>query len=329
MSATKTFDKSPLARVSRRNRCPICDHTDWCSVSKDGALAICMRSSDGAIRNAKNGGFVHVLKPYERDFQPKLPRIHHQQIKSLLAPIDRRHLIYTALLESLSLNEQHADKLLLRGLSDTEASRNLYASLPDSRTAKKICAELAKQFDLSGVPGFFRERDQWRLAVWSTGFFIPVRDIQGRIQSCQIRFDEGDTRYLWFSSPNKDGGASSGTPVHFARVWRAASTGEGLITEGALKADIIAEQLDACVIAVAGVSSFNNDFGMWLRAQLPALSTVLVALDRDWHTNPQVSQAMFRLVTSLKKANLNGGMLDWERAKGLDDLLTSEEATHA
>ena len=51
-----------LRRVSRRNPCPICGRPDWCSVSADGHLCICMRISEGSVKQSSNGGFVHVLR---------------------------------------------------------------------------------------------------------------------------------------------------------------------------------------------------------------------------------------------------------------------------
>lgn len=58
-----------LCRVSRRNPCPLCGKSRWCGVSPDGSICVCMRVSDGAVRQTKNGGWLHRLK--ERDFQPR------------------------------------------------------------------------------------------------------------------------------------------------------------------------------------------------------------------------------------------------------------------
>jgi hypothetical protein len=319
----RDFDQAKLRVVSRKNRCPICEKPDWCGVTDDGVLAICMRVADGAATEAKNGGFVHVLKPSERAFTPK-PVQYNQPEKPNLAPVDRRDAVYTAFLESLTLTKPHSGNLLSRGLSDAEAAHNLYASVPNKKTAATVCAELAGRFDLTGVPGFYQESGCWQLAVWSSGFFVPVRDVQGRIQACQIRFDEGDVRYRWLSSKERKCGASSGTPIHFARPWRVASTGEAIITEGALKADAIAESLDVCVVAVAGVSCFNDRFGEWLREQLPMLGYGLIGFDADWHSKPDVERAMLRLMVSVESAGLIGSLLDWSAKKGLDDLLSVE-----
>jgi len=46
-------------RVTRRNRCAICNHDSWCGVSEDERHAICMRiESDHPTRN---GGWLHNL----------------------------------------------------------------------------------------------------------------------------------------------------------------------------------------------------------------------------------------------------------------------------
>lgn len=316
--------RKKLLHATRRQPCPICEKTDWCNISEDGALVICMRIRDGAVRESKNGGFVHVLKPFERDYQAK-PTIHLE--KPRLAPIERRHAVYTAFLGDSVLAGKHADNLMTRGLSDTEIARNLYASYPHSTTIPcRYTTRLAAQFDLSGIPGFFRYGDSWRFVGGGPGFLIPVRDAKGRIQACQVRLDYGATRYLWFSSGKltAQGGTSSGSPIHFARPWRTDSSSEAIITEGALKADIIAEAIDACVIAVAGVSSFTEYLGRTLKWELPRLRRVFLAFDSDWHSKPEVERALIRLFTSIERAGLTGAFLDWDGPKGLDDLLNEE-----
>jgi hypothetical protein len=46
-------------RVSKRNRCPICDHADWCLISADGTSVICPRvESEHAVGDA---GWLHRL----------------------------------------------------------------------------------------------------------------------------------------------------------------------------------------------------------------------------------------------------------------------------
>ncbi len=48
-----------MIRVSRKSPCPICSKPDWCTISADGAIAVCMRVESD--RMAKNGGFIHRI----------------------------------------------------------------------------------------------------------------------------------------------------------------------------------------------------------------------------------------------------------------------------
>lgn len=48
-------------RVTPAHPCAICGHGSWCCLSSDGAMAVCMRVSDGEIKATKNGGHLHRL----------------------------------------------------------------------------------------------------------------------------------------------------------------------------------------------------------------------------------------------------------------------------
>lgn len=320
------FSRSSLRPVTRRSPCPVCEKPDWCSLSEDESLVICMRVADGAAKSSKNGGYVHILRRSEPVFSHQPIPTYIESSNANLAPVSRRNDVYTALLDRLTLSARHSENLFARGLSDTEIARNLYSSVPRNETAIEIIAELAGRHDLAGIPGIYRESDAWRWVNPATGMLIPVRNVAGQIQGCQIRFDSGEARYKWLSSKGRPGGASSGAPVHFARPWRARSTGVAIVTEGTLKGDFIAEKLDWCVVAVAGVTSFRDGFGEWLRQQLPELREVKIAFDSDWHIKPEVQTALLRLIRTVKAAGLTGGLYDWSAAKGLDDLLAMEVA---
>lgn len=313
-----------LQRVRRGAPCPICNHTDWCSTAENGDFAICMRVSDGSLRLARNGGFIHLLAPATprpRVFTPP------EQVAPSVAPIARRHTVYTALLAASNLSGRHSDDLLRRGLHDTFIAHNLFASVPGESRAKTICSGLASRFDLSGVPGFFRDADRWRLNVggWCAGFFVPVRDLAGRIQALQIRRDSGEPRYIWLSSKDKSEGATSGAPIHFAAAHRLRE-GSAIITEGALKSDVIAQYTESAVIGLAGVNGYNSNFGTALKAA--GVRNVQIAFDADWQSNPAVSRGLERLGLLLRDAGLKVSRLDWalSEGKGLDDLLVQEVA---
>lgn len=122
--------------------------------------------------------------------------------------------------------------------------------------------------------------------------------------------------------PRPDG-TSSGAPIHFRNVGDIRASGHAIITEGALKGDIIARYLNRGVIAVAGVSSFPTDFGQDLRKQLPELKKVTIAFDTDYTRNPNVGGAMRRLQATLERAGLKVETVHWaeSKGKGLDDYL--------
>ena len=46
-------------RVTKKNPCPVCGKPDWCGVSADGTMAICMRRP--SPHPARNGGSLHIL----------------------------------------------------------------------------------------------------------------------------------------------------------------------------------------------------------------------------------------------------------------------------
>jgi hypothetical protein len=199
--------------------------------------------------------------------------------------------------------------------------------------------------DLGGIPGFFRKNGRWMLNIgewrdkegithsFHQGFLVPVRDVQGRIEGFQIRRAEvkpDEPRYIWLSSSRKEEGCSSGAPIHYRNPERARETGQAIITEGALKGDVVAHLLggENAVIAVAGVLSFPEDLGRRLKWQLPELQQVVIAFDADADRKPEVQHGLRRLSESLRAAGLDVRELKWAEAlgKGLDDYLLADPA---
>ena len=134
------------------------------------------------------------------------------------------------------------------------------------------------------------------------------------------------SKYTWFSSRGKEGGASSGAPSHVAmpsslidkkRVW---------ITEGALKADIACELLGEIVIGVSGVSNFRSGNLIPTLQQLD-VNDVVIAYDADAERNPQVKHHEFQLASLLSAKGYTVYKAQWElhKGKGIDDLLLNGE----
>ena len=229
----------------------------------------------------------------------------------------------------LTLRPEHSAALRARGLVPAEIARLGYASVPRTAAERRRAAdELAPYLEAfgGGVPGFYRERGRWEMVYRPPGFLIPARDEWGRIHALCQRVDRlsGGGKYIWLSSADLEGGASSGAPAHFANrpaLWRA---DELVVTEGTLKADCIAALSGLGVVGVAGV---NNTRGLAerLRSNLPRLRRVVVAFDQDALTKPQVGAALERLVAQLEGERFTVRVRTWPgQAKGLDDYLLSQ-----
>jgi hypothetical protein len=248
-------------------------------------------------------------------------------LQSALASIDHRNGIYAKLLrELLSIKPEHREALRLRGLDDGAIRAGSYASTPDEETALAVAAALAP-YDLCGVPGFFLSNGRWRMVRTAPGYFIPVRDARLRIQALAYRradWKKGDAhgKYIWLSSKDKPGGISSGAPLHYANPHLLMKAREVIITEGALKADVIAHLLNAPVIAASGVTTFGADFAANLARSWPHVQPV-IAFDGDFRTNEAVRMALERLVGELQDVGFKPRVKVWPEylGKGFDDYL--------
>lgn len=317
--------RSPLARVSRRNPCPICGKADNCNVSTNGHIAYCRRVP--SAKQGRDGGWTHIL----RDISPPLRPIKRPSQTTVeatpLASIEHRDAVYTALLyKYFVLAKEHKEKLLARGLDPVEIGCNGYVSTPTPAFAANVARALASR-NLEGVPGFYREGGQWRMVQMAQGILVPVRSANGRIQGLMIRRDDatGSGKYVWLSSRDRDGGASSGAPAHYAKPLSLRTAQEVIITEGALKADVISSLSGAPVIGIAGVSTFSSDFAAHLRETLPNLRRIAICYDRDLLEKEEVYNALLRLTEQLGQARFQVRIRTWPPpAKGYDDFLLAQ-----
>lgn len=317
---------SPQQRIKRANParpCPICGKT---GCGQCGTLTLCWRVESPRI--AKSGAFIHGDgTPYRFQLVSR--------IAPLIADLDHRHAVFSALLDRLSLADAHREHLhTVRGLTDETIESSTLRTVPSVTEADAITAALADQFDLAHVPGFWHDADKWRLRfAGKPGFFIPLRDTLGRIQALQIRLlnNHPTLRYLLVStSPDEfPQGASSGAPTHFT------GCGESdrlVIVEGGLKAIICAQLMRCRVAGLVGAGTFGRNFGWQLRTSLPGLRAVAIALDapeseKSDRARENVAGHLTRLRASLTDAGFPVSELRWPAAKGkgLDDFLLQQQ----
>ncbi len=318
-----TYPRTALLRVTRNRPCPVCGKPDNCNVTEDGALAYCRRVR--SAKQGKDGGWSHILR---LDAPLAIAPIKSKTIApsptTERASSERCADVYLALIrEHLTLSSEHRNSLHKRGLPDGIITANGYASTPTQSFAANVARALQERFGLDGVPGFFKQAGRWSMVNFGSGIFIPIRSSDGLIQGFQVRRDEGEPRYIWFSSTDRDGGASSGSPLHFANWLLLPDASEITLTEGALKADIAAHFLNAPVVAAAGVSCFGENFAANLREKFPKLKTCVVAFDSDFRTKPQVKASLDKLIRQLSAVGLRVRVRTWaaELGKGIDDYL--------
>lgn len=62
---------SHFVRVNKSNLCPICGAANWCTLSADGAIAKCMRESEGSFKSEEDGsGLAHFHRLTETPVKP-------------------------------------------------------------------------------------------------------------------------------------------------------------------------------------------------------------------------------------------------------------------
>ncbi len=246
--------------------------------------------------------------------------LHRKKSENVIKPLEERSRIYSDMLQMLELLPKHRLNLQNRGLSDEALEANLYRSVPKKygKLYSKVMYELSCKYDLSGVPGFYRKNGQWHM-VTPEGFFIPVRDAQGRIQGLQVRLDDSrKQKYKWFSSNGYPDGTKCAAFLHVVN-WKTGA--KPFITEGALKADTACSLMeqDACFIALPGVGSTK---GLEQLMRGLDISEAAEAFDMDKETNPAVELSVQKFYRLMEEIGVNVQPLRWNPMyKGIDDML--------
>lgn len=247
-------------------------------------------------------------------------RVHAAVVSNTL-----RHLVERV----LTLKPEHASKLRARGLSQSEIAHLRYVSMPVIEAERQRAADaLASRLEAAdgGVPGFYREGGRGRTVFRPAGILIPVRDELGHIQALTQRVDRprDGGKYIWLSSGDRDGGASSGSPVHVAGHHLLYGAEEVTVTEGSLKADVVSYLSDSPVVGVAGTHA-TRGLAARLREGYPLLKSVCIAYDRDMTEKSQVLNAAIDLGAQLEVEGFKVKVRTWPaRHKGLDDYLLSQ-----
>ena len=269
-----SLDSRTLGRVEVEAWCPFCStksSSRHLFLNKDKERFICYKcSAKGNSVTLYAGVFgISNREAFERlsgygSLAP-LPELPYQPQTAVpareVAPLLRRHDVYSDMLAAMELTGTHLQDLVERGLNAERIRQNGYRSMPESPYKRRAIAQyLAKRHDLRGVPGFYSKYGRWEL-YGKPGILIPVRDVDGCIQGLQIRLDRAEKkkRYCWLSS-NPDYGYLYGTAANsWVHVAGERNSREAFITEGGLKGDVASYLSgELLFICTAGASSIRG-----------------------------------------------------------------------
>ncbi|MDP3278610.1 MAG: DUF3854 domain-containing protein, partial [Deltaproteobacteria bacterium] len=237
-----------------------------------------------------------------------------------IATDEVRDQAYRAILDALGLSPAHRELLRARGLSEREIEQGQYCTLEVRGRAAlaRRAADAVGKFAVAGVPGIVwearTERGWWTLKG-AAGLVIPSRNVRGQIVALKVRSESPEgSRYTSVSSRSA-GGPASACNVHFPRQTSARFASKRVlwITEGELKADAAAALSDWAIVGLPGVSMWRG--AVALAHELGA-RRVVVALDADWKTKPEVQTARTDLVRALERSGLSVHAVDWPIALG-------------
>lgn len=241
------------------------------------------------------------------------------------APLKHRDLTYCNMLDMLKLYNTHSDNLHARGLPEEVIQKNGYKSYP-ATGLRELCQSLLERgCILDGVPGFYKDSYGWTLLTMPSGIMIPIRTGRNEIQGLQVRLDEplkGGGKYLTWSSPHR--GARAKAYVHCNLGWKG-DYSEIILTEGPLKADVIAHYTGFLTLGVPGVNSIRQLHGYLRPLKKRGTRKIHIAYDMDMFENEHVAQATEKLRKIIIDYGISCSVTTWDSSyKGLDDYLAAK-----
>ena len=239
-----------------------------------------------------------------------------------LADINTRDQVYRALLEKLSLAQDHYANLLGRGLDDSAITRLQYRTTPAGNLHALTQELIDEGHQLRGVPGFYRDDNgRWTMALFWRGIMIPCRDRFGRIQRIHIRLDKKmkkGGKFLPLSSTDMLDGACAENWCYMVGTNREYI----LLIEGYMKADIVNHFTGLTVLAIPGVTSLQHLETTLKELIGLGLKRVMTCFDMDYLKNWHVEGAYTKLVKLLGGLDITFGTYLWvPDCNGLDDYI--------
>lgn len=175
---------------------------------------------------------------------------------NLLADVEVRDAVYRDFLSMLKLEGQHKRYLQSIGLLNSSIYEGMYKTVPKNYIKRRMIGyELSRKYNLSGIPGMFKEEDfKWCFSRYN-GFFVPVFDENNYIQGLSIHLDKSfnNAKDIWFSSSNKIDGTTARNWIMRANITE--KSDNVLITDNLLLGNLIKNSSNFPVIAFQNISN--------------------------------------------------------------------------
>lgn len=289
-------------------------------------------------------------RPHERRIRPATPL----PIVIPPAPDNKRDSVYRAILELpyFTLSDRHKENLLRRGIALSRLKnyrtvpenwtgyvdipqdfdkqmKNLPTAIPQNmvllglRTVADLQAIGFSEPDFRGVPGFFKLGSQWCFYL-TPGMIIPAKNEKGQIVCFQIRKDYGSLRYMTLSNKLLPGAVQDGIArCHVTtNLKKGQKTFDVLLTEGPLKADVIASLMEKPVIVIAiqgiNVTSCLDPILAWLHKN--NVKKIFCCLDMDRLTNKNVRSGSLALRKLLLSRGFEFPAMCWDEETTIEKI---------
>lgn len=273
----------------------------------------------------------------------KLEKINN--IEAELANADIIEKVYEIFSDLSPLKESDYEYLKEKRALDEESINYTYFTMPYCTQGfmRKLNTRLKEaglsENDLIGVPGFYFDEEKSKIVfIGVKGIGIKVRNYDGKIIGIQVRLTNArvdkntgkQLRYVWFSSPKKKLGCSSGSPVDvtYPRIPNEEIKAVVFITEGKFKSERITKFYNSVSVSVQGITTWKEKVLYEIKgiAEKVSLKGVFLCYDADMSVNPQVFNQCKQMVeeelmTCFHENNIY--MVSWDTClgKGIDDLI--------
>ena len=241
---------------------------------------------------------IGISKGDRSAYEKRLTEIRERQknIKpEIELPLKERHRAYRKMLSLTTLETDHFEDLIHRGLSNEFIQERGYRSIPCDEESRLLLTRkmLADGYSVKNLPGFYLNNHQdYCMKKFTRSIMIPVRSVNGLIQGFQLRKDNdkllykhhkdrrtGDfvkdengnpklfpeNKFNCFSTPNELNGGKMKSVCHFAGDFEWNSMQHRFepvlhknsikFTEGPLKGDIFFHLTGEPIICIQGVNN--------------------------------------------------------------------------